>query len=397
MKLFWELVLLASAVTVMTGLKASAAESRDGKTPAVASGYTDMRIGLILQTGYEFLPDQVKNRRNSFEVQRARLSIDGHLLSEDFTYLFVADAVGGFDIPAETGAPGSEIFGSDGEGDVPFLLDARLGWSLPGTGISFWIGRFVPSWGLLMPEKPSRLGAIAYPLYLHGGENAIGRFRNAGAQAQIDLTGFLQLGGGVFNGGVNTWRDDNDSKDLLVFATVKPISGLVVRASSFFSFPQVKDGIDENQGSINNGRETHFSPVLEARFLEYGFDLMIGAAADIALRHEDDIRKDYQAYGFMGHVGFLVIGDWLELMGRAEWWEPNSQTNRNAQLRISAGPQLLVESIHLQIYVNYIHDDYESSASMCRNYLNLSNCDIDAPTQAKNNANSLLIQFTLDM
>ena len=59
--------------------------------PAIDASYGAMRLRLILQAGFDFLPDRPEGERNSFTMQRARVAVDGHLLSENLTYLLSAN------------------------------------------------------------------------------------------------------------------------------------------------------------------------------------------------------------------------------------------------------------------------------------------------------------------
>ncbi|MCP4680525.1 MAG: hypothetical protein GY854_34585 [Deltaproteobacteria bacterium] len=369
-----------------------------GALPALESKSASLRFGLLVQTGFDLLPNQVEGKRNTFTLQRARLRLDGHFVTKNLTYLFEGDAVSGVGLAMRQGTVGSEVLGAESDDDVPFLLDARLSFRIPTLGLTFSIGRFIPKWGLSMPERPSRLGAINYPLYVHGSKDSLGSFRNIGVEAELEVWKYLKAGGGAFNGGKNTWIDDNDRKDILVFFTFNPVAGFEIRASSLFKFPEAKDGVDEDGNSIDQGNETHLIPMVEARYRDYGFDLMAGFASSVVVRHEDDIRNDYEAYGIMAHAGYVLLGDWFQLMGRFEWWEPDNKTSKDDQLRITVGPQLLIKSIHAQFNINYVQDIYAGGTAMCETYLAPPSCaEFEIPPEAQQNAATILIQFVLDL
>ncbi len=373
-------------------------EKKKSALPIIETSAASMRIGFTIQAGFDFLPNQVEGKRNSFTLQRARLRLDGHVLSKNLSYLLEGDAMCGIDSGIRKGAPGSEVLPRDGDQEVPFLLDAVLTWTLPKIGLSFSIGRFIPKWGLTMTEKVSELGAVNYPIYVQGAPHSLGSFRNIGIDVELELRDYLRVGGSVLNGGVNTWLDDNDRKDMLVYFTITPIPGLEIRPAGLFAFPNVEDGVRRDESPIEKGQETHIMPTLEARYRDYGLDLMIGGALDVAFRHEDDEREDYMAIGFMGHVGYLLIGDWFQLMARAEWWEPDDNVQDDEQLRITVGPQVRLESIHAQLNINYVQDMFESEQAMCVTYLDQPACDdLDGVPEAKKDASTILIQFVLDI
>ena len=357
-----------------------------------------MRLHLLLQTGFEARPNETEGNRNSFVMERARLTIDGHFLNENLTYLLSAEAMNGFGAYPRSDSPGAEVLPSSDQPDIPVLLDARLNWSIPELGLTFAIGRFVPCWGLLMGESPADLGAVNYPLYIEGSQGSFGVFRSVGIEAEIELNRSLQVGGGVFNGGKNAWLDDNDRKDMLVYFTFKPLPGLAIRASSLFAFPEVKDGLTEDGTPIENGFETQIVPILEARYRDFGLDLIAGGAIGTFIRHEDDMRKDYFAGGFLFHAGYVLLGDWFELIARIEWWEPSSEVADDEQLRITAGPQILIAGLHAALNINYVQDFYSSALAMCENYLKSTTCtEGSLIAEAQKQAATLLVQFSLSL
>ncbi len=366
--------------------------------PGLESDHGSLRFGLVIQAGFEAVPNQVEGRRNSFTLQRARLRLDGFFVTKNLTYLFEGDAASGAGLTVREGAPGSEVLPDEDGGEVPFLLDAKLSLRIPSLGLTFSLGRFIPKWGLIMPEKVSQLGAINYPLYVQGARGSFGPFRNVGLEAELEILDFLQAGGGVFNGGRNTWLDDNDRKDMLFYISAAPVTQLEIRASSLFKFPEIEAGIGEDGSEIEQGTETHLIPMVEARYRDYGVDVMLGFASGVVVRHEDDMRKDYDAFGLMVHAGYVLVGDWFQLIGRLEWWEPDNETPDDDQLRVTVGPQLFIKSVHAQININYIQDIYSGRLAMCENYLYQLTCEEpDLPPEAQRNAATLLIQFTLDL
>jgi len=366
--------------------------------PIVESSYGSLRVGLIIQAGFEFLPDAREGDRNSFDLHRARLALEGHLISENLRYRFLGDATEGLAHKRRPGAPGGEMAPERPTADVPFLLDAAISWHVPVIGATITVGRFVPAWGLTMGARPTRLGAIAYPLYVYGAEGSIGRFRNVGLETQIRVIEFLAFEVGVVNGGRNSWGDTNDAKDFIAGILVEPAPGLRIRAASFFAFPQSIDGTRRDGTEIEDGTETHIQPIIEARYQDFGFDVILGGAASFVERHESDIRDDYYSMGGMAHFGYTLIGDWFQLFARAEFWDPEMGHSGDDQVRVTAGPQLFLEGIHSQIRVNYIYDRFGGAAAMCRSYLGVPGCTGTAEvTEAKRNASTVLLQVGVDI
>ena len=366
--------------------------------PLIDSGYGSLRLGVIVQAGFEFLPDARSGDRNSFELYRARLILDGHLLSENLRYLFAGDATEGLAGARRPGAPGGEMAPGSFGAEVPFLLDAKLVWRIPAIGATVSAGRFVPAWGLTMEARPTRLGAIGYPLYVYGAEGSIGRFRNVGLGAQIRVIDFLAFEAGIFNGGRNSWGDENDAKDVIAGLLIEPVAGMRIRASSFFAFPPATGATRSDGTAIDHGTETHIQPVIEARYQDYGFDVMLGGAASFVERHESDTRDDFYSMGGMVHFGYTLIGDWFQLFARGEVWDPDMGGTGDDQMRVTAGPQLFLEGIHSQIRINYIYDRFGSAAAMCRGYLGIPGCTGTSEiTEAKRNASTVLLQVGVDI
>lgn len=366
--------------------------------PLIDSGYGSLRLGVILQAGFEFLPDARAGERNSFDLHHARLILDGHLLSENLRYLFSGDATEGLAGARRPGAPGGEMASDRPGSEVPFLLDAKIIWRIPAIGVTVSAGRFVPAWGLTMETRPTRLGAIGYPLYVYGAERSIGRFRNVGMDAQIRVIDFLAFEAGIFNGGRNSWGDRNDAKDVIAGILIEPLAGMRIRAASFFAFPPATGATRRDGSEIEGGTETHIQPVIEARYQDYGFDVMLGGAASFVERDEGDAREDFYSMGGMVHFGYTLIGDWFQLFARGELWDPDMGGTGDDQLRITAGPQLFLEGIHSQIRINYIYDRFGSAAAMCSVYLGVPGCTGTSEiTEAKRNASTVLIQVGVDI
>jgi hypothetical protein len=357
-----------------------------------------LKIGVLVQPGFEILPNNLPRKRNGFSLHRTRISLEGHFISKNLRYLVMGDALNGFEAATRETGPGSETRPGEGDPVVPFLLDAVISWQLAQIGMTISFGRFVPKWGLLMPERASRLGAILYPLYIHGGKGSLGIFRNIGLDVELEIKEFLRVGGGIFNGGKNSWRDENDRKDFVAHIDVTPLSGFTIRASTLFAFPEVQGGITADGTTIENGYETVISPIVEARYQDFGLDVMAGFAAAIVRRHDNDIRQDYKSYGVMGHLGYILVGDWFQLMLRGEWWEPDTKTSHDDQVRITAGPQFFIENLGAQLSINYVQDIFFDKTTMCETYLGLTTCGaFEIPPEAQKKASTILVQFTVDL
>jgi hypothetical protein len=353
-----------------------------------------LTLKLLIQGGLQVFPNQVEGERSSFALERAQISVLGHLISENFTYLVRGDGVSSMQSVSPT-LPGSEN-ASGNSGSVPFLLDALVRFQVPVVGLLITFGRFVPTFGLALGEDPDKLGQALYPLYLIGGRNAVGPFRDVGLEMQIRLGKTAFLGGGVFNGGFNMWKDDNDRKDFLAFFTLRPSAAFQLRASSLFKFRNVVNGFDQRERPIEHGVETHLSPCAEARYQNFGVDAMLGYAMDFTIRDDQDTRRDDKSMGAFAHFGYLLLGDLLELSAAFDWWDPSTSTPNDHRYRITIGPSVHLEMPRLSLRVSYIQDLFSDKASMCESYLGLSDCTTDeAIESSRKTASTLLLEVTL--
>ena len=379
-------------------------EAAENGVTLVKSRHGAIALGAFAQVGYEYLPDEADGRRNAFALHHASFTLEGTLASANLSLELAGDTAAGVVPGARRYGPGGETRSDE---DVPFVTDAAITWRIPAIGAAFRIGRFVPRWGILMRERPTRLGAVSYPLYVHGDAASLGRFRNLGLDARVEVLDWLAVEGGVFNGGFNSFADADDYKDVLVGIWLHPASGFEIRAASFFAF-QASDLVLAQLAPgqrAPSGAERHIQPILEARYRDRGFDLIVGGALDIVRRADHDMRPDHIALGAVGHVGYMIVGDWLELFARVDIFDPSDLTRDDEHLRLTAGPQFYVEGIHGQIRLNYMLDRFGSRAAMCRTYLEDAGCAAplpglvpgDPPPEAKRYASTLILQFGFDI
>jgi hypothetical protein len=353
-----------------------------------------LTLKLLVQGGLQVFPNQQEGGRTSFAIERAQIGLFGHLISENFTYLVLGDAASSMQSVSPT-LPGSETASGNG-GTVPFLLDALVRFRVPVISLLITFGRFIPSFGLAMGEDPDKLGQALYPLYLIGGKNALGPFRDVGLEMEIQLGKAVFLGGGVFNGGFNMWKDDNDRKDFLACFTIRPSAAFQLRASSLFKFRNVENGVDQLNEPIDHGVETHLTPSLEARYKNFGVDVMAGYAMDFTIRDDQDTRQDDQSMGAFGHLGYLFLGDLLELAAAFDWWDPSVTTPNDHRYRIIVGPAVHLETPRLSFRVSYIQDLFSDKASMCESYLGINDCTTDeAIAASQKTASTILFEVIL--
>ena len=356
-----------------------------------------MNLGLSVQGGLHVFPYQDEGRRSTFALERARIGLSGHLISKSFTYRVTGDGAAGMQ-SLQPAVPGSETASQAGAVSVPFLLDAAVRLSVPRIGLAFDFGRFVPSLGFMMAERPDRLGTLLYPLYLIGGKNALGTFRDVGLEMRLALGKAVTLGGGVFNGGFNNWVDDNDRKDLSAFFIIHPHKAFRLHASALFKFRNAEGAKDGMGRSLDNAVETRLTPCFEASYRRFGLTVIGGYAMGLTVRDDRDTREDDRAQGAFGHVGYRFLGDLLELSGRFDWWDPSVFQEEDAQYRVTVGPTLHLESAHLAVSVNYVQDIYQSEAAACEGMFDDKRCaDSDTLRGISRTPSTILFQLSLSI
>jgi len=386
---------LLAVLCLLASSPAGAAEP--GQT-IISSDYGSLTVAAILQGLFQARfdgsdldrttpPDGVVDDRDDvylnnhydFALQRARIILKGNLLSPNLTYVFQGDAA-----------------------LAEFVLDARMAYVIPeGEGISttFSAGRFLPPFSLILPRLVSRLDAINYPLYLFtsfganspmqpfASTNTVGR--QVGLLLTQKLTPLFQLDLGVFNGFQRTvqaggWGDDNDPKDFMVRAAVKPVDGLLFAVDFWAGFPNSLDSgvADDPLTPANEYRAAApFARLSSDPTYQNDSDYFVIFETEITLLDplklmgefvytHQAVRTRNAATGAQSENGVDSLGGWfhvgyafkdllgagadLEAMARIDYFDPNIDVAENAQMRLTIGPQFFLEGLHSQIRLNYM-------------------------------------------
>ncbi len=197
---------LGCVVLVLTAAPAFSAE------PATV-GFGSLKLGGNYQGYYAWYESD--SLASEFDTKRARLLLSGTLIPDKVDFFVQADAVGS-----------------------PYLLDSKLILKhLPKTTIT--MGRFVPAYTLYMPRSTAQLNLVNYPLTTL----RTATWRQTGVESKTTLK-FVDLTLGIFNGYQTTtgsealigndWGDNNDAKDWLLRADIKPMSNLKLGLFGWF-------------------------------------------------------------------------------------------------------------------------------------------------------------------
>ena len=329
-----------------------APESHKGLLPSVYHQYGSLAITGVFQTlfGTNFVLDDIDDTESvAFSFQRARIMLDGHLVSKNLRYFFQGDA----------GNPAG------------FILDMYLSWRFPGPGLTLRFGRFIPDFSLMLPRNKGDIDAINLPIYLVAPRpGSFAPWRHIGLEASLQASEQLTFKLGVFNGFWNdpytldpllaynnllfipgtpgNWTDNNKSKDVMFKAAFKPNQELTLALHFWFGFPESATNADENDflamggpGIEYNSGKLHLLAEFMFRVLSYGDD-----AADPSGR---------TGLAFWAHAGYRM-NDLVEGIFRIEWLEPDTENDEDMLMRFTLGPHFWIEDKHFRILVNMFID-----------------------------------------
>ncbi len=322
-----------------TTVATSEADSGRGMLPAVSTRYGSVRLMGLFQTLFDTTLYS-DNETVGFSFQRARIMLQGHLLSDELTYFFQGDA---------------KNMGS-------FALDMYF--KFQRGALSLRVGRFLPDYTMMMPRDESNLSAIRYPMLLTQG--GFGVWRQIGVELGYQASDKFLLKLGVFNGlftepgatnpeltnqqmggfeldGVftATYADNNKAKDFLLKAAFNFSQQLRLDFNFWLGMPVNAADAGENDVVINAGPgieylagKLHIMSEFLFRVVAYGTD-------------QDAVT----ALGMWAHIGYFLSEN-TEAIFRADLVEPNLDADNDMRLRITGGGHYWIEREHLRLLIN---------------------------------------------
>lgn len=313
-------MIVGSVVVMLTILPAFAAEP-------VTVGFGSLKIGGNYQGYYAWYEND--SQASEFDTKRARLLLSGTLIPDKVDFFIQAEALGN-----------------------PYLLDSKLIMKyIPNTAIS--MGRFIPNYTLYMPKSTAQLNVINYPLTTL----RTAMWRQTGIQSNTS-TQYVDLTLGVFNGyqtvagseglSGNDWGDNNDAKDFLIRADLKPMKGLKIGLFGWFGSAYNVD-MDEDFDVSRYGLNAEYTGekvYLAGEYLMASTDSVTGSDRDSA--------------GFFAHIGYSFTEKW-ELHARYDAWDPDTDVDDNGESWITAGINYKLHKYNTMFYLNYIARDEESN------------------------------------
>ena len=299
--IFWTGSLLAQAPQDTT----SPVTTPSPKTFALSTAL-DMRLSGYVQFRYTYFTEE--NRYSTFDIRRARLSLQGNILDPKIGYKLQVDFAGNPKIldatAAYTAHPYFKI--TIGEFKIPFSNE-----------------NLTSSAQLISINRSQVVEAlVARSRDVIGQQNG----RDIGAQVSGVVKGnkefaLIDYSFGIFNGaGINTLADNNQAKDFSGRVVLQPIKGLTF-GSSYYNGTGTWGVIDTSGVSIiaNRNRDRIGG---EVSFVRPRY-----ALSGEYIRGEDDTT---QKEGFFVQLSGYAIQDRLQLLVKYDWYDPNADIPENA-------------------------------------------------------------------
>lgn len=276
-----------------------------------------LKIGGILQSQWDFPMDTTKHV--SFDMKRARFLLWGGVVPNKVKYFLQTDA-------------------NLAQGMV--LLDMKLQFFyLPQTEIA--IGRFLPNFTHYMPRSTAMLDMINYPLVT----TKYAMWRQVGVQTTTKA-GKADFDLGIFNGyPANNWTDDNDGKDVMIRATVKPVDFIQLIGYGWMGNILLAEENDLTTNRYGGG-------ILIDKKLNEQMSICINGECILG-SNEKTADTTINSMGFYGHVGFK-LNPQFEILARFDSFDPNSDVTDNEETWITGGVNYSISGDRAKIYLNYI-------------------------------------------
>jgi hypothetical protein len=306
----------------------------------ITVGKGTLKIGGILQAGFTYNMED-KQGIDAFTMNRARFLFSGTIIPDKVKYYVQTEMVGS-----------------------PAILDYKAQFFyIQKTEIA--VGRFLPNFTIYMPYATSKLELINYPITTQ----KFAVWRQVGLQTTT-TTQYVDFNLGVFNGGdvTNNTTDNNDAKDFLVRAEIKPpLDQAKIRFGGYGWLGKAKPPttyqdtishvvLNPDEKSFKLNRFGGFAIVdynkeqlavrFRGEFLMAEDEYLTGPSVD-----EKDTRKS-QAY--FAHVGVQPVNQ-VEFLARYEAYDPNTDVDKDGNSAITGGVNYYLDGINVMFYLNYIH------------------------------------------
>lgn len=326
-----------------------------GEMTEIKVGKGTLKIGGILQAGftYNVNPEHDALVHDSFTLNRARFLFWGVIVPDKVKYFVQLDH----------------------KGSVNVLDYKAQFFYIEKTEIT--VGRFLPNFTLYMPYSTAKLELINYPMTT----TKFAVWRQVGIQTTTK-TDYVDFNLGIFNGGdiPNNTSDNNDAKDFLIRAEIKPpVDQAKIRVGGYAwigsALPQYsktwKDTIVVNSDTVFQDRSVSKSfPDENLKMNRFGGFAKVDYTKDeMTFRFRGEFlaasteklpwpdmdsvtTTDAQAYFAQASVQPVKQ---VEFLARYEAYDPNTDVDDDGISAITGGINYYLEGINAMFYLNYIH------------------------------------------
>jgi len=308
-----------------------------GEMSEVKIGKGTLKMGGILQAGYTFnLEDSAGF--DSFTLNRARFLFWGDIIPEKVKYFVQLDHRGGISV-----------------------LDYKARFFyIQKTEIA--VGRFLPNFTLYMPYSTAKLEMINYPLTTL----RFATWRQAGIQTTTK-TEYVDFNVGIFNGAdqPNNFSDNNDAKDFLLRADMKPpIEQAKVRFGGYAWIGSADPGWGlTEEGTVKNNRFGGFAKVdyeaTEKVTVKFRGEFLMASTENLTFANMDSVAS-VDAQAFFVHFG-VQPDPRFEFLARYDFFDPDTDQSYEAGVTpddeiswLTGGVNYYLEGINAMFYLNYI-------------------------------------------
>ncbi len=303
----------------------------------VKVGKGDLKIGGILQAGYTFNVEDSLGT-DSFWLKRARFLFWGTIVPDKVKYFVQLDH----------------------RGSISVLDYKARFFYIEKTEIA--VGRFLPNFTLYMPVSTAKLEMINYPYTT----TMYAVWRQCGIQSTTK-TDYVDFNLGIFNGGdiPNNWADNNDAKDFLLRADVRPpIDEAKVHFGGYawLGFAPPPFGWEDGDDTFKRNR---FGGFVKADYtkdeltLRFRGEFLMAQDEYMVAATKSTFEKDTRnSQAFFGHVGVQPVPQ-VEFLARFDSYDPNTDMDDDGISAITGGVNYYIDGINSMFYLNYIHNMYQ--------------------------------------
>ena len=310
-------------------------------------GKGDLKIGGILQAGYTYNLDD-KSGTDAFTMNRARFLFWGTIIPDKVKYF----------VQSELKFTTNTVSLLDYKAQFFYIRKTEV-----------TAGRFIPNFTLYMPFATSKLEMINYP------QTTIqyATWRQMGIQATT-TTKYLDFNLGIFNGAdiPDNITDNNDAKDFLVRADIKPpVDQVTLRFGGYAwignALPPAsytyKDTILHTV-NVSNPEDKSFQKNRYGGFAtgDYSKDqLTLRIRGELIMGKDEyltapDVNKTdtRSSQAYFVHLGIQPLKQ-VEFLMRYEAYDPNTDIEKDGISALTGGVNYYLDGINSMFYLNYIH------------------------------------------